>query len=159
VDVPEPVTVVGERLHEEVVFVTRLTTPPNPFTALIVIVDVPVEFTLTLTLDGPAAIVKSWTMKAIVTLWASNELVPVTPTWNVPVDVKVHERVEDPEPVTLPGDTVQDVLFVVRVTTPVNPLTEDTVTVDVPGELTFTLMLVGLAEIVKSWTTNVTFTE
>jgi hypothetical protein len=69
--------------------------------------------------------------------------------------VKVHESVEDPEPVRLVGDRVQKVLFVVRLTTPANPLTAARVIVDVPEALTLTLRLVGLAVIVKSWTTNV----
>jgi len=85
--------------------------------------------------------------------------VPVTPTWFVPVVVKVHERIELPEPVTLVGDRLHEVLLVVRPTTPVNPLTADTVIVEAPIEFTFTLTLVGLAESVKSWTTNVTVTE
>jgi hypothetical protein len=62
--------------------------------------------------------------------------------------VKVHESVEDPEPVRLVGDRVQKVLFVVRLTTPANPLTAARVIVDVPEALTLTLRLVGLAVIV-----------
>jgi hypothetical protein len=86
-------------------------------------------------------------------------LVPLTPTWNVPVEGYVQESVELPAPVTLVGERVQAVLLVVRLTTPVNPLMADTVMVDVEGVLTFTLTLVGLALMVKSWTTKVTVTE
>jgi len=82
--------------------------------------------------------------------------VPVTPTWNVPVEVNVHDSVEVPEPVRLVGDVVQDVLLVARLTTPAKPFIADTVIVEVPAALTFTLTLVGLAVIVKSWTPNVT---
>ena len=38
-------------------------------------------------------------------------------------------------------------------------LETDKVMLEVPAALTFTLTLVGLAVIVKSWTTNVTVTE
>jgi hypothetical protein len=73
--------------------------------------------------------------------------------------VNVHDRVELPEPVTLVGESEHDVLLVVRLTTPAKPLTAATVTVDVPASFTLTLTLVGLAVMVKSWTTNVTVTE
>jgi hypothetical protein len=77
-----------------------------------------------------------------------------------PVDVKVHESVDEPEPVRLVGETVQnDVVLVARLTTPVKPFTALIVAVDVPPAFTFTLTLVGLAAIVKSWTTNVTVAE
>ena len=59
VELPEPVTLVGETLHEAVVLVTRLTTPTKPFRPVTVIVEVPAALTLTLTLNGFAAIVKS----------------------------------------------------------------------------------------------------
>ena len=75
---------------------------------------------------------------------------PVTPTWNVPVEVKVHDRVELPEPVTLVGDSEQEVLFVVRLTTPAKPFTAEMVIAEVPAAFTFTLTLVGLADVVKS---------
>ena len=88
-----------------------------------------------------------------------NPLVPVRMTWTIPVDVNVHERVEAPEPVMLVGVTEQNVLLVVRPTTPPKPLTAAMVIVDVPAAFTFTVTLVGLAEIVKSWTANVRITE
>jgi hypothetical protein len=68
VEVPDAVTLLGVRVQEEVVLVARLTTPANPFTELIVIVEVLTEFTLTLTLVGLAAIVKSSTTMASVTV-------------------------------------------------------------------------------------------
>ena len=64
---PEPLTLVGETEHDEVVLVARLTTPAKPFTADIVMVEVPAAFSLTLTLVGLAAIVKSWTTNVTVT--------------------------------------------------------------------------------------------
>lgn len=62
VEPPDPVTLAGETLHDAVVFVTRLTTPAKPFRPVTVMLDVPAELTLTLTLVGVAAIVKSCTM-------------------------------------------------------------------------------------------------
>ena len=55
---PDPVTVVGETAHE-VLFVMKLTRAGNPLIPATVIVEVPAEFTLTLTLVGLAVIVKS----------------------------------------------------------------------------------------------------
>ena len=84
---------------------------------------------------------------------------PVTPTWTVEAAANVQESVALPEPVTLVGATEQEVLLVVRLTTPAKPLSAETVIVDVPGDPALTVTLVGLAAIVKSWTTYVTVTE
>ena len=73
----------------------------------------------------------------------------------VPGDVNVHESVEAPEPVTLVGDTVQEVLLVARLTMPPKPFRPVMVIVEVPAEPALSVTLVGLALIVKSWTTNV----
>jgi hypothetical protein len=66
VEVPEPVTLVGVRAHPipvaGLLVAVKLTTPPKPLTAVIVIVEVPAWLTLTATLVGLAAIVKSWTV-------------------------------------------------------------------------------------------------
>ena len=78
VELPAPVTLVGERLQDEVVLVTRLTMPANPFTAPIVIVDVPAVLTIRLGLDGLAAIVKSWMLKMTMSECVRDPLVPVT---------------------------------------------------------------------------------
>ena len=80
----------------------------------------------------------------------SELLVPVTPTWNVPVEVNVHESVELPEPVTLVGDRVHDVLLVVRLTTPLKPWTAVTVIVEVAGPPVTPETGFGLAVMVKS---------
>ncbi len=61
VALPEPVTLVGDTVHDAVVLVTRLTTPAKPLRAVIVIVEVPAEPALTVTLVGLAVIVKSCT--------------------------------------------------------------------------------------------------
>jgi hypothetical protein len=83
----------------------------------------------------------------------------VTDTCFAPVVLKVQERLALPEPVTLVGDTVHEVLLVVRLTTPAKPLIGVIVMAEVPGAFTLTLTLVGLALMVKSWTTNVTVVE
>jgi len=62
----------------------------------------------------------------------------------------VQDNVALPEPVTLVGETVHDVLLVDRLTTPAKPLIAVTVIVEVPAEPAFTVTLVGLAVIVKS---------
>jgi hypothetical protein len=66
VEVPDPVTLVGVRVQVMpvvgLIVAVRLTTPANPLTALIVIVDAPACLTLTATLVGLAKIVKSWTV-------------------------------------------------------------------------------------------------
>jgi len=58
VEVPEPVTLVGETEHE-VLLVARLTTPANPFSPVTVIVDVAAVPGVNVTFVGLAAIVKS----------------------------------------------------------------------------------------------------
>jgi hypothetical protein len=85
--------------------------------------------------------------------------VPVTPTWTVEAAEKVQDKVALPDPVTLVGATEQDVLFVVRLTTPAKPLSAVTVIVEVPAAFAFTVTVVGLTAMVKSWTMNVTVTE
>ena len=46
---------------------------------------------------------------------------PVTVTWIVDAIVKVHNNVEEPEPVTLVGLRVQAVLLLARLTIPAKP--------------------------------------
>jgi hypothetical protein len=75
-----------------------------------------------------------------------------------------HDRVELPEPpATLVDERVHDKLVELvieaRVTVPVKPLTDATVTVDGPATPVFTEILTGLAEIAKSWTWNATVAE
>ncbi len=67
--------------------------------------------------------------------------------------------VDVPDPVTLVGLRVAvrpAEGFAVRLTTPLNPFTAATVTVDVPEAPALTVTLVGLAVMVKSWTVKVT---
>ena len=62
----------------------------------------------------------------------------------------MHDRVELPDVVTLVGASVHAVLLLDRLTVPVNPLSGVIVIVEVPGAPTFTVTLVGLADIEKS---------
>jgi hypothetical protein len=73
--------------------------------------------------------------------------------------VKVHERVALPAPVTLVGLTAHAVLLVDRLTIPEKPFNAVVVTVDVPALPAFTVTVVGLAFMVKSWIVKVTFAE
>jgi hypothetical protein len=144
------------KLHERLVLVTvhevlledTLTAPPNPFKPVIAIVEVPTEPTLTVTALGLAVIEKSWTVNVTVAVWDNDPLVPVTPTWIVFEELKLQDRFAVPEPVTLVGLTVQDVLFVPRFTTPAKPFSPLTVIVELPDAPALSVMLVGFAAMV-----------
>jgi hypothetical protein len=144
VALPEPVTLVGLTL-QDVLLVKRLVVPVKPLRPVIVMVDVPAEAATTVIEVGLALNRKSWTTKLIVTECEREELVPVTLTWTVPYDRKVHDSVEAPDPVTLVGDVAQEVLLVARLTVPAKPLSALTVTVEVPAEPALTFTVVGLA--------------
>ena len=58
----------------------RLTIPAKPFRPLTVMVDDAAMFWVAGTVDGLAAIVKSWTMNVTVAEWDREPLVPVTVT-------------------------------------------------------------------------------
>lgn len=62
----------------------------------------------------------------------------------------MQDNVALPDPVTLLGLTVHEVLFVVKLTTPVKPFCAVIVMVEVPATLALTVTLVGLALIAKS---------
>ena len=64
--------------------------------------------------------------------------------------MKEQEIVELPEPETLAGDAVQEVLFVARLTTPAKPLSPDTVMVEVTIDPALPLTLVGFTMSAKS---------
>jgi hypothetical protein len=87
---------------------------------------------LTSMLDGLAAIVKSWTATVTFTGWIREPLVPVTRTCLIPVELNVQVSVEVPEPVTLVGERVHEVLFVDKLMWPLNPFTAAIVIVEVP---------------------------
>ena len=115
VELPEPVMLGGNRL-QKVLFVPRLTIPAKPLTVVIVMIEVPAALTFTSTLVGFAASVKSWTTNVTITEWDRLALVPIMLRWKVDAVLNVHDIVAVPEPVTLVGDTVQEVLLVVRLT-------------------------------------------
>ena len=71
----------------------------------------------------------------------------------------MQDRVALPEPVTLVGETVHNVLLLVKLTTPPNPLTAATVTVEVPAAPASTVSDVEVATMVKSVTLIVTVVE
>ncbi len=81
----------------------------------------------------------------------------------VPAAVKVQESVEVPEPPVMDAALrVHAELFEASATVPVNPLTGEIEIVEVPAELTTTVMVVGLAATVKSGrpvTVNATVAE
>ena len=64
----------------------------------------------------------------------------------------MHDRFELPEPVTVVGETLHEVLLVARLTTPAKPFRPLTVAVEVPAEPARTVTDGGLAVTVKSWT-------
>jgi hypothetical protein len=87
-----------------------------------------------------------------VTEWDNGLLVPVTETCLLPVVLKAHDRVALPDPVTLVGETEhEEVVFVTRLTRAENPSSPVIVMLDVAALPTFSLVLIGLAAIVKSW--------
>ena len=78
-------------------------------------------------------------------------LVPVTKTCLFPLVVNVHESVLLAEPVRVLGETEHDdVVLVVRLTTPAKELTALTEIEDIAVALTLVVRLVGLAVILKS---------
>ena len=95
-------------------------------------------------------------MNVTVAEWDSDPLVPVTVTWTNCARANVQDNVELPEPVTDVGATLHDVLLVARFTTPPNPCSPVTVIVEVAAVPALTVILVGLALIVKSWIVKVT---
>ena len=85
--------------------------------------------------------------------WDREPLVPVTVTVTEPAEVKVHDNVDEPEPpVTVVGDRVQALLSLARATSAENPLTGAILIMEVPGEPTVVVTVVGAALIAKSAT-------
>lgn len=99
-----------------------------------------------------AVIVKSWTVNVTVTECDRVEFDPMILIGTFETDVNVHDKVELPDPRTLEGLKMHEVLFVVRLTRPLNELIAVIVIVAFPVAPTLTLTLVGLAVMVKSWT-------
>ncbi len=162
-EVPEPATLMVERVHESPVAgdvaTVRVTVPANPLIPVSVKVEFPAVPTVTLTVAGLATTVKSWTTKVTIVTCNFDALAPVTLTWTVDAELKVHESVPGPDPVTLVGETVHEVLFVAKLTTPTKPLRGVTVKAEVPTAPTFRATDAGFAATVKSVTMNDTVVE
>jgi len=77
-------------------------------------------------------------------------------TWTVVAELKVHESVALPEPVTLVGETVHEVLLVLRFTSLAKPLLPTTEMVEIPGVPAFRVKEVGARVTMKSVTVTVT---
>ena len=77
----------------------------------------------------------------------------------VEAELKTHESVGLPEPVTLVGEILHEVLLVVRFTTPAKPLAGTTVIVEAPALPTFRVTDAGLEAMEKSVTVNVIVAE
>jgi len=137
--------------------VVRDTVPANPLRTVIEIVEVPVAPARIVALFGLAVREKSvWF--AMLTVrdveCDSDPLLPVTVTVNVPMVLPEQLSVEVPEPDKLAGlrPQVSPELdaFEVRDTEPLNPFCADTVIVEVAAPPLVKVILVGLAEILKS---------
>ncbi len=71
----------------------------------------------------------------------------------------MHDSVEFPEPITLVGEILHDVLFTDRLTRPVKPLSAVTVRLEEAEIPALTVMLVGLAAMLKSLNRNMAVAE
>lgn len=80
-------------------------------------------------------------------------------TSNVDAEENVQDSMVLPEPVTVKGDTVQEVLLLTKLMVPAKPFSAATVILEVPAEPTSTTTEVELGVIVKSWTVKVTVVE
>jgi hypothetical protein len=81
--------------------------------------------------------------------------VAITATWMVLANANVHESVALSDALRLAGEIVHEVLLVARLTVN-DPCWSVIAIMDVPAVPAFRVTVVGLAEIVKSWTVNVT---
>jgi hypothetical protein len=134
---------------QAVLFVDKLTIPEKPSSAVMVTVDVPALPAFTVTAVGLALIAKSWTVKVTLAEWERLALVPVTATCTLEAELKEHEIVELPEPWILVGDRVHTVLLLARPTIPAKLLSPVTVIVEVTGDPTLPVTVMGLAVIVN----------
>ncbi len=75
---------------------------------------------------------------------------PVVVTWIVEAYAKEHDRLELPEPDSVAGNAVHEVLLVVRLTVPAKPLSPDTLMVEVTVDPALPVTSVGLTAMVKS---------
>ena len=137
VAVPEPVTVPGviaPQVNPAGTVSVRVTTPPKPLSAVIVIVETAEDPALAAAGED-ATIVKSTKLKVAVAELVAEPLVPVIVTVKLDALAELHDRVAVPDPVTVPGVIAPHVSPAgtesVRVTTPEKPLFAVTVIVEV----------------------------
>jgi len=140
VAVPEPVTVPGAiapQVNPAGTVSVRVTTPENPFNAVIVIVDT-ADWPALTAAGEVATIVKSGgapKVNVAVAEWTRDPLVPVTVREKTPVVGEEQDTVAVPEPVIVPGVIAPHVnpagTVSVNVTTPAKPFSAVMVMVDV----------------------------
>ena len=157
VELPDPVTLVRERLHEIPVdglgLAARLTVPVKPFRAVTVMLEVPVTPTFGFRLVGLATKVKSVTVTVTVVEWESDPLDPVAVTVYVEAgpEQESSELWADPR-VMFEGLSVQvrpvGATDVVSATAPVNPFCGATVIEEAAVAPASALTVVGLADTV-----------
>jgi hypothetical protein len=155
VELPDPVTLVGERPHEIPVvgleLAERPTVPVKPFKAVTVMLEVPVTPTFGLRLVGLAIVVKSVTVTMTVVEWESDPLDPLTMTVYVEAgpEQESSELWADPR-VMLDGLSVHarplGATDAVSATAPVNPFSGATVIEEAAMAPASTLTVVGLAD-------------
>ena len=92
VDFAEPVTLDGVRI-QAVLLLVRITAWLKPWSDVMVIVEFPELPTVTLTVEGLAEIVKSWTASVTTVDLVRPPLLPITLTEYVPAE-PLQERVE-----------------------------------------------------------------
>ncbi len=108
VAVPEPCTVFGvipplQLIPEGSGVSDRDTIPANPFSALIVIVEIAGVPSAGTGAGEVAVITKSTKLNVAVAVWVREPLVPVIVTVKGPAVEELQDKVADTEPVTLPG--------------------------------------------------------
>lgn len=99
------------------------------------------------------------TLKVTATEWDSKPFTAVTNTWLSPGVANVHDRVDVSGPVSFVGLSEQDVLLLVRSTTPAKWFIVVMVIVEFAGELTSVEDAAGFAAIAKSEISTVTSRE
>ncbi len=138
----------------------RLTVPAKPLTLETVMVEVSGVPSAPVTVVGFSEMVKSCTMQVTVVVWDTVPLVPITVMVKVPA-LPLPDSVEVPEPpgievgLSVAEKPVDGDTEALRKTVLVKPWTGDTVMVEVHVVPALTVMLVGLAVIVKSVTVTV----
>ena len=142
----------------------RFAVPENPFSPVIVIVELALEPAWMLSETGLAAMEKSGprTVTETVTKWKSEPETPVTKTVYVPGTVEFTLRMAEPLPITKAGEIDAFRLNdgeAARLTLPANPLREDIVIVDIPGLVVLIVNGFGDASIEKSGAITVTVTK